>query len=302
MPRVGRWCLRSRAAALLAAGACLLGGVAGCEPSHRGVTAGTLRVVGSEAARPMVQAAADTFVSYYKRAQVTVEGGGTVAGLEALINKQAEIAVLSREPLESERKAGAEVGVEIALYPFAYDGLAIIVNRDNSAYALSFREARTLFTGETTDWSVIGADPGWIRVYTTGVENGATEFVRRVLLGGADFVAGAGRATTTRGIVDSVAQHVDAIGYASMAELDDRVKALPLSPPEGGPLRVLNRETVYRKEYPLVRTFYFGTRGIPRDDLISGFVSFVMGNSGQKVVAEMGFVPATVPVRFRTEG
>jgi phosphate transport system substrate-binding protein len=230
-----------------------------------------------------------------------VEGGGTVAGLEALFNKKADIAVLSREPLESERQAGREVGVDVALYPFAYDGLAILVHRENPVYALSFSEARALFTGQITDWAEVGGKPGWIRVYTTGVENGATAFVKDRLLGGAAFLEGAGRATTTRGVVDSVAQYADAIGYASMAEVDDRVKALPLSPPEGGPLRVLNVETVFRKEYPLVRTFYFGTRGIPRDDLVSGFVSFVMSTRGQKIVVEKGLVPAAVPVRFRSE-
>ena len=297
---MGWWRSRGGAAILmLAAG---LGLFAGCDATHRGVTEGTLRVVGSEAALPLVRAAADTFVAYYKRAQVTVEGGGTVAGLEALINKQADIAVLSREPLPSEREAGRGVGVDIALYPFAYDGLAIIVHRENPVYALSFSEARALFSGQTTDWAQVGGKPGWIRVYTTGVENGATDFVKDVLLGGLAFAEGAGRATTTQAVVDSVAQHPDAVGYAGMAELDVRVKALPLSPPEGGPLRVLNMETVFRKEYPLVRTFYFGTRGIPRDDLVSGFVSFVMSNRGQKIVAEKGLVPASVPVRFRTEG
>ncbi len=274
----------------------------GCEPSHRGVTAGNLRVVGSDAAYEAVRAAADTFVSYYKRAVVTVDGGGTVAGLEALINKEADIAVLSRQPLDSERKAAHDVGVEIALYPFALDGLAIIVHRQNPVYALSYSEARALFSGEITDWEEVGGSPGWIRVYTTGVENGATAFVRDSLLNGGEFVTGAGLATTTQAVADSVAEHVNAVGYASMAEVGDRVKTLPLSPPEGGPLRVLSMETVYRKEYPLVRTYYFGTRGIPQDDLVSGFVSFVMSTRGQRIVADKGLVPASVPVRFKTEG
>jgi phosphate transport system substrate-binding protein len=102
-------------------------------------------------------------------------------------------------------------------------------------------------------------------------------------------------------VVDSVASHEDAIGYASMVDVDERVKALPISTEEG-PLTALNIETVYRKQYPLVRTIYLGTRGIPRDDLISGFVSFVMSTRGQRIVADCGLVPATVAVRFKREG
>jgi phosphate transport system substrate-binding protein len=103
-------------------------------------------------------------------------------------------------------------------------------------------------------------------------------------------------------VVDSVASHEDAIGYAGMAELDERVKALPISSPRGGPLKVLNIDTVYRKEYPLARVFYFGTRGIPRDNLVSGFVSFVMSTPGQRIVLDGGFVPATVQLRIKREG
>jgi len=292
--------LASRGGFTLAAVLAVAGG-AGCGPSDPQLTEGTLRVVGSDAAKPMVSAAADSFAGSYKRARISVEGGGTVVGLEELINRQADVAVLSREPLEAEKAAAEEVGVEIALYAFAKDGLAIVVHRDNPVYALAFGEARAVFTGATRDWAELGGQPGRIRVYVSGVQSGAWGFVQKKLLDEAPFVEGAGRAPTTAAVVDSVAAHEDAIGFAGMAELDERVKALPISPPDGGPLKVLNVDTVYRKEYPLVRVFYFGTRGIPRDNLVSGFISFVMSTPGQRIVLDAGFVPATVLLRIKRE-
>lgn len=275
---------------------------AGCGSADRDVTRGALRVVGSDAALPLVRAAADTFCATYAKARVEVVGGGSLAGLEALINREADVAVLSRAPNEEEEKAAREAGVTVSLYPFAHDGLAIIVHPSNPVYALSFPELRSVFAGEVTDWAALGGRDAPIWVYTSGAGSGAPGFVREALLDGAPFAGGAGRSPSTRGVVDSVAAHEEAIGFAGMAEVDGRVKALPISAKEGGPLVALDMETVYKKEYPLVRTFYFGTRGIPRDDLVSGFVSFVMSSRGQRIVLDSGFVPATVPLRIKRSG
>lgn len=278
--------------------ALLLSG-AGCGGEEGRVTRGSIRIGGSDAALRLVRAEADSFAAQYPKARIVVEGGGSVAGLEALLNREADAAVVSRPPTDAERDAARRAGVEVALYPFAHDGLAVIVNAASPVYALSFPEAHGVFSGAVTDWAELGAPPGPIRLYVTGVQGGAEWFVREALLDGAPFAGGAGRAPTTAAAVESVAAHEDAIGYAGMAELDGRVKALPLSPKDGGPLTVLNVETVYRKTYPLVRTFAFATRGIPRDDLVSGFVSFVMSTRGQRIVLEAGLVPATVPLRIR---
>ncbi len=250
----------------------------------------------------MMRAAADTFSAAYAKARVEIVGGGSLVGLDALIDGEADVAVLSRAPNEEEAEAARQAGVTVALYPFAHDGLAIIVHASNPVYALSFAELRSVFAGEVTDWAALGGRPAPIWVYTSGVGSGALGFVREAVLGGAPYAAGAGRSPTTRGVVDSVAAHEDAIGFAGMAEVDGRVKALPISAKDGGPLRVLDMESVHEKEYPLVRTFYFATRGIPRDDLVSGFVSFVMSTRGQRIVLDSGFAPATVPLRIKRAG
>lgn len=290
-----------RAAAVVAcAGAAAA--AAGCgEPSSR-LTRGEIVVSGSDAALALVHAEADSFMALYTGARVRVEGGGSVLGLEALINKKADAAFMSRAPSESERAIAGGAGAELAVYPFARDGLAIIVRRDNPVYALAFDEARRIFAGETRRWAEVGGNDAEIVVYKSHEATGAAGFVREALLGGAAFAAGAIEARTTREIAEAVAADSNAIGFAGMSELDDRVKALPLSPKEGGPLTVLNAETVYRQSYPLTRTFCFVTRGIPRDNLVSGFVSYAMSNPGQRIVLDSGFVPATVPVNIKHEG
>jgi len=277
-------------------------GAAGCgEPASR-LTHGEITVIGSDAALALMRAEADSFMARYTGARVKVEGGGSVLGLEALINKKVDAAFMSRAPSERELEIAKNAGSEIAVYPFARDGLAIIVRRDNPVYALAFDEARRIFAGETTRWTEVGGNDAEIVVYKSHEATGAAGFVRETMLDGAAFAGGAIEARTTREIAEAVAADANAIGFAGMSEIDDRVKALPLSPKEGGPLTVLNAETVYRQSYPLTRTFCFVTRGIPRDNLVSGFVSYAMSNPGQKIVLDSGFIPATVPVNIKHEG
>ena len=284
---------------LLASGA--LAGFMGCNPTHEEVTHGRIRLAGTGGAEEVIRAEADSFSVRYRNATIEMLGGGTVGGLEAMLNREADVAVISRDLNDAERQAAKDAGADLALYAFAHDGIAVIVHPKSQVYGIAAEEAAGIFAGRITDWGEVGGAPGWIRVYTTGVEDGATGYVRKTLMGGAEFLAGAGRALTTRAVADSVAEHEDAIGYASMADLTERVKALPLAPLGGGPLKVLDVETVYRKEYPLVRTLYFGTRTVPRDNLISGFISYVMSTEGQKIVLDSGLVPATVPLRIKRE-
>src|SRR5262245_19895692 len=115
---------------------------AGCGEGRRGLTSGEIRVSGSDAALTLMKAEADSFARLYPGATVRVEGGGSVLGLEALINRKADVAFMSREPAPDERALAKDAGAELALYPFARDGLAVIVARDNPVYALAFDELR----------------------------------------------------------------------------------------------------------------------------------------------------------------
>ena len=274
---------------------------AGCGEPRRRVSSGEIHVSGSDAALALVKAEADSFSHLYPTATIRVDGGGSVLGLEALINRKADVAFVSREPTPEERALAKDAGAELALYPFARDGLAVIVARENPVYALAFDELEGIVSGEISRWTEVGGNDSAIVVFTAYPASGVSQFVRDLVLDGANYAGGTIEARTTRDIVDSVAANPNAIGFAGMAEIDERVKALPLSPKEGGPLMVLNAETVYRQSYPLTRTFFFVTRGIPRDNLVSGFVSFVMSTPGQQIVIHAGFVPATVAVRIRHE-
>ncbi len=95
----------------------ILAALAGCDPTHEQVVQGRLRVAGTSDAPGVIRAAADSFGARYQKATIELLGGGTVWGLEALINREADVAIVSRELLETERAAAKETGVDLRALP-----------------------------------------------------------------------------------------------------------------------------------------------------------------------------------------
>jgi len=58
-----------------------------------------------------------------------------------------------------------------------------------------------------------------------------------------------------------------------------------------------NIGTLQEGRYPFKMGLYYYTIA-DRTDLASGFLSFMAGNQGQRLVADNGFLPAMIPVRI----
>ena len=96
---------------------------------------------------------------------VTYNPTGSGAGIEAVTNGSCDIGLASRA-LKDEEKAGGLTETIVAL-----DGIAVIVNAENSVTDLSLDEIAAIYTGEVTDWSAHGSEAGAIAVI--GRESGS---------------------------------------------------------------------------------------------------------------------------------
>jgi phosphate transport system substrate-binding protein len=55
----------------------------------------------------------------------------------------------------------------------ALDGIAIIVNKGNPIANLSRRQTQAVFSGQTTDWSKVGGNPGHIDLFARDDRSGS---------------------------------------------------------------------------------------------------------------------------------
>ena len=77
---------------------------------------------------------------------------GSSSGIQAVIEGRSEIGLSSRSLKDSEKQQGLK---EIVV---AYDGIAVIVNNENTVEDLDMETLAKIFTGEITNWSQLGGD------------------------------------------------------------------------------------------------------------------------------------------------
>ena len=109
---------------------------------------GEIMVTGSTSAEPLVSALADLFMEKNPGVTIAVQGNGSSAGIKAATDGSAALGMSSRD-LKDEEKGS------ITPTTLCMDGIAVVVNNDNTVDNLSLEQIRQIFTGEVTGWSAV---------------------------------------------------------------------------------------------------------------------------------------------------
>ena len=87
-----------------------------------------------------------------------------------------------------------------------------------------------------------------------------------------------------------VSQNPNAIGYDGLGYVAPAQKTLKVAAEDRGPFVAPTIETVKDGTYPTARPLYMYTLGEPTG-AIQEYLEWIMRDDGQKIVAELGFVP-----------
>lgn len=240
---------------------------------------GSIQMVGSTSMEKMANALCEAFMEKYPDVTVTAEFSGSGAGVEAAINKTADIGNCSRELKAEEKEKGAVENI------VAIDGIAVCVDPANTVTGLTKQQLTDIYTGTITNWSAVGGADAPIIV--VGREAGSgTRGAFEELLDVADACAYANELDSTGAVMAKVASTPGAIGYVSLDALDDSVIALPLEGVEA------TAENIKAGKYFLSRPFVMVTNGeiSAQSDLVQAWFDYVLGDEGQKVIAEAGLI------------
>jgi phosphate transport system substrate-binding protein len=254
-------------------------------------------LAGAENLVPLLRGEIRAFRDRYpEAAEIRVLPNGSAEGMEQLVNSEVAMSVLTRELTDPEIKAAMQ-REGLSAIGFAWDAVAVIVNKDSPVEQISRTELGQIYGGAITDWSKLGFRKGGpIVPLTTGPRLGLYEFIQQALLEGAPYGPGVYAEKTESEIVEIVASRTDAIGCVSRGLVDARVRALAVSPAKGMPYIALDRETSMLKTYPLMRGISLCTRGTNPPGTATDFINFVTSVDGQQVVTRFGYAPATVSV------
>lgn len=107
---------------------------------------GKIVVAGSSSITPLMEKLKEGYKLVNPNATIEIQQSDSTTGINSAIEKIADIAMVSREFKASELKSGLKTQI------LALDGLAVIVNKENSIDSLSKESVKKIFAGEITDW------------------------------------------------------------------------------------------------------------------------------------------------------
>lgn len=295
--------------------------LAGCESrgskTDETQTAGRIMVKGEDAAGKMIRRESQSFMALYPKASIAVDEGGAKAAIAALNEGRVRIAVMNRPITPAEDSIIRANGGQAKEYKIAYDGLAVIVNPANRVKRLDFAQLADIFSGKATSWQKLGGNIDKLVPVIPGPNMGHYEYFQKLVLNGGNYAAKSYPCSTTAQIVELVKSHPSAVGLVSMTALyrdwdvwppvkESGIKALDIAQVKESGYFFPDQKTVYEGNYPLSHPLYLYVNDVLErtfsegmSSLAHGFITYVSSAEGQKLVAQQGFVPATMPVTIK---
>ena len=298
------------AMSLVVVGAVLVAGCGkGDQATGTGEPAGKSAVIvidGSSTVLPISQAVAEEFEKAHA-ARVTVGKSGTGGGFKKLCRGEIVIAGASRPIKESEREACKAAGVEYIELPVAYDGIAVVVHKDNDwVEHLTLEELKTMWVpeseGKVMSWNQVRE--GWpdqrLRLFGAGVDSGTYDYFTAAVVGTehssrGDFQSSEDDNVLVQG-VSSDQSSLGFFGYAYYVENTDKLKLVPIDdgdPANGAGAISPTLETVANGTYqPLSRPIfiYVSKKAADERPEVAKVVEFYL-NEGRALVKEVGYIP-----------
>ena len=247
--------------------------------SNNGLS-GKVATDGSTSMQKVIMALKETFEGENPDVEVTYNPTGSSAGISAVAVGRCDIGLSSRALKDAEKEQGL-IGTVLA-----YDGIAIIVNPQNTVEDLTIDQIAAVFTGKITNWSELGGIDAEIvligREAGSGTRGGFEEIVDVE-----DACKYRQELTSTGDVITAVAQNPGAIGYASLASVKDTVKAIKV----GGVAP--SEETVKNETYAIQRPFVLVTKkGVELSETAKAFFDMITSEAAREVIAAAGVVPA----------
>ncbi|MGN0598012.1 MAG: phosphate ABC transporter substrate-binding protein [Ruminiclostridium sp.] len=281
----------------MAAMGLLIGSIAGCgataETTTQGTTTaapqtttaandtataeltGTLAINGSTSMEKVAKALNGAFCEKYPGVTITLDLTGSGTGIQEAMEGKIDIGNSSRA-LKAEETGLVTTTIGI-------DGIAIVVNNENKVTDLTLEQLEKIYSGEIKNWSEVGGDDKAIVVIGREDGSGTRDGFESIVMKNST-PAYAQELESTGTVISTVSTTAGAIGYASLANVDDSVKALSIdgvAPSEA---------TVKDGTFPIQRPFICVYKEGNDSELVKAYLEFALSDAGQEQVVKAGAV------------
>lgn len=241
---------------------------------------GKVSTSGSTSMEKVISTLGEAYEKENKDVTFTYDPTGSGAGIQAVLDGRSDIGLSSRALKNDEKSKGLEEKV------LAYDGIGIIVNKENKISNLSLEDIQKIYMGKIKNWKELGGSDSDIvligREAGSGTRDGFESITKLN-----DKCKYNQELTSTGDVVTTVSNNPNAIGYASMASLKDSIKTVSVND------IMPTDKTVKDGSYSIQRPFMLITKKDAKlSDSAQGFYNFIISKKANDLISSAGVVPA----------
>jgi len=282
------------------------------KPLNETPTRGDIRISVDESYKPLIDAEISIFTTFYPYAKITADYKPEWDVINDFINDSVQIIVTNNKLTEDQIGYLREQQIIVKTVTFANDALAIIINKENTDSLLTYNNIQDIFTGKITSWKDLNPESelGEISVVFDNSKSGNVRYFKEKFEISGNLPDNFFAVNTNAEVIDHINRNINGMGIISVNWISDtndslsmsfinKIRVVAISQPymdESTYYRPY-QGSIYQKSYPFTREVYLISRET-FTGLGSGFIAWVTGEKGQKIVLKSGLVPATMPIRM----
>ncbi len=281
----------------------------GVQPLDETPTRGKISISVDESFQLLYDTQLYTFESLYVNAKIKAFYKPEADVLADFMNDSVRTIVLTRDLTKAEKDYLFTQKFVARTTKVAYDALALIVNKGNPDTIILDSQFADIFRGKISSWKQINpkSPDKPINVVFDNNKSGNVRYFREKFGLTGNFPSNCFAVNNNEEVIKYVQNNPSALGIVSVNWISDTQDSVSEKFLEA--VRVVGVGTntdnyskpyqgyIAERSYPFCRDVYMISRET-FSGLGTGFVSFVAGDQGQRIILKSGLVPATMPIRL----
>jgi len=263
--------------------------------------------------QPIIQEELDVFEALYPKAGIIPKYTNEVEAINLLLKDSVRVAIATRPLSVNEEDYMKSKKFSPHSYKLATDGIALIINNENSDSLITVSQIRNILTGKVTNWNEIypHSKLGKFQVVFDNPNSSTVRYAIDSICNGLPLSKKLNAQNTNLEVIDFVSKTPNAIGIIGVNWLGNQKDTSNLSFKNEIRVMAVSGEAdatvnnsykpfqayLFYGYYPLTRNIYIILND-PRGSLPSGLTTFMTSDRGQRIILKSGIVPATQPIRI----
>lgn len=276
-------------------------------------SSGKATVVCDDCFAPIIREEANVFEALKSDASIKLQITDEVDALNLLFKDSVRLIVAARDLSPKEKQALVDMKLVPRSAKIAVDGIALIINKRNKDSLITVDEFRKILSGQIRTWGDLRSGSGAenIDVVFDNANSSTVRYIQDSIVHGKFLSKHVYAKNNNQAVLDYVSATPNALGIIGVnwvSNPDDstkltfinKIRVMSVSPydeaDESNSFAPVPAYLMMGK-YPFTRDVYMIITD-PPGYLPSGFMNFVGGDKGQRIILKAGLVPATRPMRL----